>query len=212
MPKEDYLTEDSILPSGQQWVCISFFSKNHVKQSIENNNDYKKDADKETYDIKNNVMGVKVRGAFETYEEACNQAKTIRDIDAYHNVYVAEMGKWCAFILEESDNDKYVKQTEYANEELNDMMKKYVDNQEKSKVYHELRKNDLLKQSIDENLESRNLTKEETLKLLSEAETKEEKKTLKDKLIAIDDQIAKMEEKKKEIQTKEEELSNVINK
>ena len=212
MPKEDYLTEDSILPSGQQWVCISFFSKNHVKQSIENNNDYKKDADKETYDVKNNVMGVKVRGAFETYEEACNQAKTIRDIDAYHNVYVAEMGKWCAFILEESDNDKYVKQTEYANEELNDMMKKYVDNQEKSKVYHELRKNDLLKQSIDENLESRNSTKEETLKLLNDAETKEEKKTLKEKLIAIDEQIAKMEEKKKEIQSKEEELSNVINK
>jgi hypothetical protein len=75
MPKEDYLTEDSILPSGQQWVCISFFSKNHVKQSIENNNDYKKDADKETYDVKNNVMGVKVRGAFETYEEARSQVE-----------------------------------------------------------------------------------------------------------------------------------------
>lgn len=211
MSTEDFLTEDLILPNKQAWCVLSFFSKNHVKQAIENNNDYIKDEEqKEKYEISSNILGLKVRGAFETYEYACEHAEKLRNMDLNHNVYVAEMGKWCAFILEENDNDKYVKQTEYANNELNDMMKKYVENQEKSKVYHELRKNQLIVQNITENLESRNTTKEETLELLKKAETKENKRLFKDKLITIDEQISKLEEKKKEIEIKEKELNETL--
>jgi len=210
MSKEDYLTEDTLLPSGQKFVCMSFFSKNHVKQSVENINDYKKDEDKEEYDIKDNIFGLKVRGVFNDYDEAAAHAKKIRDVDQHHNVYVGEVGKWCAFILEESDNDKYVKQTEYANDQLNDMMKQYVDNQEKAKVYHELRKNDLIIKNLQENIDSRTINKEETHELLSASTNKEEKSTIKNKLLSIDEQIETMEKKKKELKEQEEVLMKKI--
>ena len=101
MSKEDYLTEDSIIPPNQNWECLSFFSKNHVRQAIENNNDYRNEDAKEEYSIENNVFAIKSRGTFDTYEEASAHAKRLRDLDPYHNVYVSEKGKWCAFILEE---------------------------------------------------------------------------------------------------------------
>lgn len=210
MSKEDFLTEDSLIPSGQKWACISFFSKNHVKQAIENNNDYREENDKEIYNTDNNIFGLKIRGVFDDYEDANKHAKQIRDVDPYHNVYVGEMGKWCAFILEESENDKYVKQTEYANDQLNDMMKKYVDNQEKSKVYHELRKNQLIMKNIDENLQNRVVSKDETLKLLNDSNNKDERKSLKEKLLAIDEQISKMEIKKKEVSETEKTLNETL--
>ena len=40
MSKRDHLTEDSINPPNQLFVCVSFFSKHYVKQSVENLNDY----------------------------------------------------------------------------------------------------------------------------------------------------------------------------
>jgi len=210
MSKEDYLTEDSIIPPNQKWECISFFSKNHVRQAVENNNDYLNDENKEKYSVENNVFAIKSRGTFETFEDASAHAKRLRDLDPYHNVYVAEKGKWCAFILEESENDKYAKQTEHANQELNEMMKKYVENQEKSKIYHELRKNQMIIKNLDENITNRNTYLQETKDLLLQASDKEERKSLKEKLLAIDDQISKMEERKKELMEKEVELSKTL--
>jgi uncharacterized phage infection (PIP) family protein YhgE len=197
MSKPDYLTEDNINPPDQGFICVSFFSKNYIKQAIDNNNEYRPEDQKETYSTEDNIFALKFRGAFSTYEEACRHAEKLRSVDQYHNVYVMENGKWCAFMID--DNDKYVKQTEHANEQLNDMMKKYMENQEKAKLYHEFRKNQMVKQSLEENLENRMSSVQETNDQLKETTDKEERKKLKDRREALEEQISKLEERRNDI-------------
>lgn len=200
----DYLTEDLINPSDQKFVCISFFSKNLVKQVIDNNNESRPDNEKENYSIDNNVLALKVRGSFSTFEEASAHAKNLQSVDEYHNVYVAEVGKWCPFMID--DNDKYIKATEYANDELNTMMKKYMENQEKAKIYHEYRKNNLVKKNLDDNLQLKKKNEEDTKTSFENEENKKTKIKLKSKLESIEDNIKKMEDKIKGVQEQEKTL------
>ena len=119
MSKVDYLTEDTINPPDQKFYCVSFFTKNYVKKVIDNNNDYIVDEKKEDYSTDNNVFAFKIRGGFRSYEDACEHAKRLNSVDPHHHVYVCDAGLWNAFKVE--DDDKFVSQTEHANEELNDM-------------------------------------------------------------------------------------------
>ena len=214
LQKEDFLTEDPIIPS-LKYYCVSFFNKFNVKQTIENNNDYKEeifsDNKKDTYSTDENILGFKIRGGFSTIEDAKNHAKKLSDIDPYHHIYVMEGGKWCAFIMKESDTNNFVEQTEYANDQLNDMMKKYNENQDKAKIYHEFRKNQLVVKNIDDNLKNRENLLEETKIEFDNCENKTDKQTIKEKLSSIDDQINKMLERKKELQERENELKKILN-
>jgi DNA repair exonuclease SbcCD ATPase subunit len=208
--KQDYLFEDPIIPS-QQWYCVSFFNKFSVKQSIDNNNDYKeeilKSTEKEDYSTENNVLGFKIRGGFATYDDAKNHAKQLSGLDPYHHIYVFEGGKWGAFIMKESDNRAYVEQTEYANDELNDMMKKYNENQDKAKIYHEMRKNQLVVNNLNENIKNREEVLSQTKDEFDNTKDKTQRETLKEKLASLDEQINKMLERKKELEDKEKEFS-----
>jgi len=198
---KDYLTEDTLLPKDQLWACVSFFSKNFVKKSVDNINDYKtelKKDDIEEYSTDDDVLAFKFRGAFKTFEDASKHAEKLREIDPSHHIYVMECGKWCAFKIK--DDNEYIEQTEHSNVELNDMMKKYEENQEKAKLYHEFRKNQLMKQSLEENLENRKKSMEETNNELLNITDKQERRKLKDKKITIEEQITKLEERRKEIE------------
>jgi hypothetical protein len=197
MSNVDYLTEDTINPPNQNFICVSFFSKNYIKQSIDNNNEYRPDEEKETYSTDDNIFSLKFRGAFYSYEDACKHAEKLRGVDPHHNVYVMDSGKWCAFMID--DNDKYVKQTEHANEQLNDMMKKYMENQEKAKLYHEYRKNQLVTKSLEENLENRLSSIKEVSDTLLTVTDKLERTKIKEKKSTLEDQIRKLEEQKQEL-------------
>lgn len=207
MSKEDYLTEDSINPSNQKFVCLSFFNKYTVKQSVENNNEYRTEDEKIDYDTNDNIFGIKVRGSFATYDDAARHAKKLQTVDKYHNVYVAEVGKWCPFVID--DDEKYVKNTEYANEELNEMMKEYTANQEKAQLYHEFRKNDQVRKNLEENLQ---IKKESEASVLAELElenNKDKKLQLRGRRDAIEESIEKMQ---KEIETIEEKQKSLKDK
>lgn len=208
MSKQDYLTEDNINPSDQKFVCVSFFSKTNIKQLVDNNNEYRKEDEKEEYNADKNIFSLKVRGSFSTLEEASKHAKKLQSVDEYHNVYVAEVGKWCPFILDE--DEKYVKSAEYANDELNIMMKKYMENQEQAKVYHEYRKNDMIKKNIVDNLQSNKNNHEKINNKIENAESKEDKIKLNNSLESIEERINKLEEKKKEIEDTEKALVNKL--
>ena len=214
MSKQDYLTEDPII-SSQLFYCVSFFNKLNVKQSIDNNNDYREevlnDTTKEEYYTEDNVFGLKIRGGFPTIDAARAHAKRLNEIDPYHNIYVMEGGKWGAFVMKEADSVNFVEQTEYANEQLNDMMKKYNENQDKAKVYHEYRKNQMVVKNIDDNLKNREDLLEQTKIELDNCTDKKERQSIKDKLVAIDEQISKMVDRKKEIQERETELAKSLN-
>ena len=200
MSKKDYLTEDTINPPDQLFICVSFFSKHYVKQSVENLNDYVdelKQGTKEEYSTEDDVLALKFRGAYRTFEEASKHAEQLRDLDPSHHIYVMEASKWCAFKIK--DDNKYIEQTEHANAELNDMMKKYEENQEKAKLYHEFRKNLMIKQSLEENLENRMKTIDETNAELVNVTDKAERRKLKDKKTLLEEQIQKLEDRKREI-------------
>jgi DNA repair exonuclease SbcCD ATPase subunit len=211
MSQKDYLTEDRINPSDQLWGCVSFFSKHFVKQSVENLNDYVdelKQGEKEEYSTEDDTLAFKFRGAFRTYEEASKHAAQLRDLDPSHHIYVMECGKWCAFKIK--DDNKYIEQTEHCNAELNDMMKKYEENQVKAKLFHEYRKNQMIKQSLEENLENRMKTMNETNVELADVTDKAERRKLKDKRTNLEEQIQKLEDRKREIEEQTKELEQKL--
>jgi DNA repair exonuclease SbcCD ATPase subunit len=188
MSKVDYLTEDSIVPSGQAFCCVSFLT------------------DKEN---KTTLSGIKFRGGFASYDEACEHAKKLQTIDPYFNVFVGETGKWLPF--DPNPDSEAVKDSEYANEQLNNLMKGYVENQEKAKIVHEQRKNELVRQNILDNLK----TKKENLMDVEKKMGKHKKKakdssSLEQSKAAIEEQIKNMEEKTKELDKQLEELNSKL--
>jgi hypothetical protein len=189
MSKMDLLTEDTLLPVNQKFVCISFLTDKQNKTSL---------------------SGIKIRGAFPTYDEACEYAKKVQTIDPYFNVFVGEMGKWLPF--DPNPDSEAVKNSEYANEQLNNMMKAYMENQEKAKIYHEQRKNEMVRKNILDNLSSRQDNLLEIKKKLKKAKSEQEKETIQQSVDELEKQITKMEEKKKEldeqIKTLEEQIKS----
>jgi hypothetical protein len=185
--KTDYLTEDSFIPSDQKYLCISFLT------------------DKEN---KTTLCAIKIRGVFSSYELACEHAKKIQDIDPYFNVFVGEMGKWLPF--DPLPDSEAVKSSEYANEQLNNLMKGYLENQEKAKIFHEQRKTEMMRQNILDNLGAKNTNCEEIKNKLKKSLNVDEKVDLENKLKQADEQIKKMEDKKKELDDKLEKISKEL--
>ena len=173
---KDFLTEDSILPDGQKWVCLSFLTP---EKELEGK--------KQT-----TLSGLKIRGVFGTYEDACNHAKKLQSVDQAFNVFVGEMGKWLPF--DPAPDSEYVKNSEYANEKLNEMMKKYHENQEKAKLLHEHNKNELIMKNLDSNLSQRRKNRQELMKEINNVDGVEKEKLVKD-LSTLEEQIKSIEEK-----------------
>jgi hypothetical protein len=146
---------------------------------------------------------------FSTYELACAHAKKVQTTDPYFNVFVGEAGKWLPF--DPSPDSEVVKDSEYANEQLNTMMKSYLENQEKAKIYHEQRKNEMIRKNILDNM----TTKEENLKELKtdyEKASETDKVSLEVKMSKVEEQIKKMESKKKELDEQIDHVGNELKK
>ena len=128
---QDYLYEDPAVPN-QKFVCISVLTPKNFKQE-------------EGKPI--TISTMKVRGSYDTYEEATKRANFLRNIDSNINVYVGEVGKWLPF----DDDPEHAKDHDYQNKRLNEMMKGYTENQEKAKEFHEQRKNEMIMKTLKEN-------------------------------------------------------------
>lgn len=125
MSKVDYLTEDKVIPN-QRFVCLSFLSPENV------------DSKKKTC----TTRGLKIRGVYATYEEACERAKVLREEDIYFDVYVGEVGKWLPW-----DNKEKVEDENYAEKELNDLMRAHREQLELSKQEVEKRRQEAINAS-----------------------------------------------------------------
>jgi len=186
----DYLTEDTFLPSDQKFVCISFLSDTEKKTTL---------------------SGIKIRGVFSTYEAACSHAKKVQSIDPYFNVFVGDMGKWLPF--DPAPESEAVKESEYQNDQLNNIMKSYVENQEKSRIFHEQRKTELMRQGIVDNLSTKQSIMKETKDKLAKAkkhDKKEEIEGLENNIKNIEDQIKEFESKKENLDKEIKSLSDQI--
>lgn len=127
---KDYLYEDPPVPN-QKFVCLSILTPKNFK------------------DTKETMSTLKVRGCYDSFEEASKRGEFLRNIDPHINVYVGEVGKWLPF----DDDPEKAKNQEYQNKQLNNLMKGYTENQEKAKEFHEQRKNELILKTLKENEE-----------------------------------------------------------
>ena len=163
----DYLTEDINLPKNQKYLSLSLL--------YDNNN-------------KTKLKAVKVRGIYNDYSVAVEDAKKIRKLDPYFDVFVGECGKWLAVNMKQ-DTSTY--------DLLNDSMKKYMESHENNKFVHELRKNTMMINNFNDNILSREKTIEE-LKTMNVNNELSDEDLLK-RIEAIEEQITKLKSKQTEL-------------
>jgi hypothetical protein len=89
------------------------------------------------------LRGIKVRGVFDTLDEAKNRSEFIKKIDNKFNIYIAQVGCWCPW----SPNPDCLENQEYAETQLNTLMKEYKKNMNDKDVVFENRKSSLFNSS-----------------------------------------------------------------
>jgi len=94
------------------------------------------------------VRGLKVRGVFPTQEEAEMKCKKIREMDPHHDIFVGPVGIWVPW-----DPDAYkTGRMEYMEEQLNELHKSKLENEEKARQEFDRRVKDTKKKAIEENI------------------------------------------------------------
>jgi chromosome segregation ATPase len=121
----DYLTEDPPIPS-QKYALISIVGP-HMRQKCD-------------------VWGLKIRGVADSLETAKSLTKRIMKLDKDYDIYTVDIGKFFPLAVEPYD----VANVEYENQQLNDMIKSYLENKEKANEHWHNRKQEMMKEAIRE--------------------------------------------------------------
>jgi hypothetical protein len=77
------------------------------------------------------VRGLKIRGVYGSQAEAVARSKKLQRQDTLHNIFLAEVGKWLPWDPEPNE----VAEQEYAEDQLNTLMKKYKENEEAREAF-----------------------------------------------------------------------------
>jgi len=93
------------------------------------------------------IRGIKVRGVFDTIEEAKNRSEFVKKLDNKFNIYIAQVGCWCPW----SPNPDCLENQEYAETQLNTLMKEYKKNMNDKDVVFENRKSSLFSAATEAN-------------------------------------------------------------
>ncbi len=122
----DKLKEDDPIPR-QNYVCLSFLSPEGIRNC--------------------SIRGLKIRGVYDTREEADQRAKELQEVDPNFDVFVGELGKWLPWDPDPNDG---AKDQVYYEKELQQLMEGHEDNLKKSKRLQEQRKQDMIKKAATE--------------------------------------------------------------
>jgi hypothetical protein len=89
-------------------------------------------------EFRTSVRGIKVRGVYGNPKEAELKAKKLQTKDKYHNIFIGDLGKWLPWDPQPHE----VSEQEYAQDELNTLMRKYKENEDnREKFFDERAKN-----------------------------------------------------------------------
>jgi hypothetical protein len=95
------------------------------------------------------TRGLKVRGVFNTQEEAEIRCKKLREVDPNHDIFVGPVGMWIPW-----DPDAYkTGRVEFMEEELNQLHSEKLKNEERAKQAFDQRVKDAKKKAIMDNIE-----------------------------------------------------------
>jgi hypothetical protein len=97
--------------------------------------------------FKTSVRGIKVRGVYDTVEQAKARCENLKKKDPYFNIYVAQVGCWLPY---ESHIAANVENQEYSETELNTLMKHYKENKDNKDAVFDNRRTDAIKTIKDE--------------------------------------------------------------
>lgn len=97
---------------------------------------------------RNDKFGLKIRGCFQTTEEAHAHVKRLQQFDRTMDIFVADMYKW---LLIPPDVNA-IENTEYQEDFLNDLIKGYRENQELAKQHFMERKEAIRREGLDKHL------------------------------------------------------------
>ena len=86
-------------------------------------------------EFRTSIRGVKVRGVFGNPKEAELKAKKLQSKDKYHNIFMGEVGKWTPW----DPSPHEIKEQEFHNDQLNNLMKKYKENEDSREQFFEER-------------------------------------------------------------------------
>jgi hypothetical protein len=143
--KEVNLATDPIKVPGQNWACVSFVSPTGNQKCQTNG-----------------AIGMKIRGVFDTREEATAYVQRLIRLDPMFDIYVCDMYNWCLV----PPDPELITDQNYQDETLHNIISEYRKNQIYAKEHFEERKREMMEQAGDE-------LKRAALKKLEEESQKE---------------------------------------
>jgi hypothetical protein len=90
--------------------------------------------------FRTSIRGFKIRGVYDSLEDAKSRAKNVKNFDDKFHVYIAEVGCWCPW----SPNPDTIAEFEYSETQLNTLMSNYNQCQESREELYNARKKDLI--------------------------------------------------------------------
>ena len=196
--KKDYLEVDDAIPGQQyvclsfvspetlvkkkEAFDVSKFLQSYCKdQKLKFNEVYSKYEDfcykfkdelQRDFDEQNNfqtsIRGVKVRGVYNTKDEAEARAKKLSTLDSSFHVFVGQVGYWLPW----DPNADGVENEVFQNTQLNEMMEKYQENNINRDIFYEEQKRDKIAAAKEEAEKKRREQLEEERKNNKEVEDK----------------------------------------
>lgn len=119
----------------------------------------------EKNNFKTNVRGVKIRGVFQSKQEADARAAKLHRSDSNFHVFVGQVGYWLPF-NPCADN---IEDEHFGDDQLNNLMQKYKENNVNKDIFYEDQKRDKIKAAQEERLRAEKEQKaKEALENMSE--------------------------------------------
>ena len=105
----------------------------------------------EKHDFQTNVSGVKIRRVFGNLEEAPIYLKVLQRKYPRDNLYLGKVGCWLPW----DPSEHIMPEVEYAEKELNEMMRKYKENEVNKDIFFDERKQEKIEEQKKENSKRR---------------------------------------------------------
>lgn len=97
----------------------------------------------EANNFRTSVRGIKVRGVFDTLQEAQKRAEVLKKQGDKFDIFIGQVGVWCPW----SPNPSDIQNQEYTESQLNTIMKQYKENMESRDLAFEERRQRLIDQA-----------------------------------------------------------------
>jgi hypothetical protein len=103
------------------------------------------------------MRGVKIRGTYNTYDEASQRAKILQSSDRDFHVFVGQVGYWLPW----DPNADNIAEQEYMEKELNELMRNYKSNQLQRDMFYQNQLDEQRKRAQEETEKKKQKIKEE---------------------------------------------------